>query len=199
MLIKKQNDDNIILNRGDDMDRRILLSKMMLQEALIKILEQKKLSEISVLELCEKANVNRTTFYKYYRDISDLLDEIKAEFVVELANILKMYNMKEDNDKAITKIMLLLKEKGKYAKVLLGKNVNQAFLDDLYPYFIKKSSLNKDSKKNKAVIDGYFIMLYYGSIGLIRNWLNNDFNLSIEEITEIIKNISTYYYELGDE
>lgn len=176
------------------MDRRVLLSKRMLQEAIISILKKKNLSEISVLELCEKANVNRTTFYKYYRDISDLLNEIKEELLSDLTKILIKYDMRKENEIAISKIMQLLKEKEKYAKVLLGEHVNQSFLDDLYPYFIEKSYTDKTSGRNPRMQEGYFIILYYGSIGLIRKWVNDDLDLQVSEVAKIIKDISNYYY-----
>ena len=66
------------------MDRRILNSKRKLKETLLLLLKKTKLKEITVLELCEKANINRTTFYKYYTDIDDLVYKIEEDLIENL-------------------------------------------------------------------------------------------------------------------
>ncbi|MBR0420507.1 MAG: TetR/AcrR family transcriptional regulator [Erysipelotrichaceae bacterium] len=44
-----------------------------LTEALLQLMEKKKLSQISISELCEKAGVSRISFYRNYDYISDIL------------------------------------------------------------------------------------------------------------------------------
>ena len=46
-----------------------------MDEALIECLEKKDFEYITVKELCEKAGVNRSTFYLHYENIADLLGE----------------------------------------------------------------------------------------------------------------------------
>ena len=47
----------------------------LMDEALILLLEKKEYSFITVKEICEKAGVNRSTFYLHYENIDDLLSE----------------------------------------------------------------------------------------------------------------------------
>ena len=49
-----------------------------MDEALIELLEKKEFEYITVKEICEKAGVNRSTFYLHYETIGDLLDECVA-------------------------------------------------------------------------------------------------------------------------
>ena len=46
-----------------------------MDEALIELLEEKDLEYITVKEICQRAGVNRSTFYLHYETISDLVDE----------------------------------------------------------------------------------------------------------------------------
>lgn len=46
-----------------------------MDEALITLLEVKDLEYITVKEICEKAGVNRSTFYLHYESIDDLVNE----------------------------------------------------------------------------------------------------------------------------
>lgn len=46
-----------------------------MDEALITLLEKKDLAYITVKEICQQANVNRSTFYLHYETIADLVNE----------------------------------------------------------------------------------------------------------------------------
>ena len=46
-----------------------------MDEALLTLLEKKDFEYITVKEICEKADVNRSTFYLHYETVGDLLDE----------------------------------------------------------------------------------------------------------------------------
>ncbi len=48
---------------------------ILMDEALISLLEIKAYEFISIKEVCEKAGVNRSTFYLHYENMSDLLAE----------------------------------------------------------------------------------------------------------------------------
>ena len=50
-----------------------------MDHALISLLEKKSLEYISVKEICEKVDVNRSTFYLHYETINDLLTECVEE------------------------------------------------------------------------------------------------------------------------
>ena len=65
-------------------NQRVRLTKRMLKDALVQLMETKPLEKITIYELCAKAEINRTTFYKYYGSQYDLLDDIKADFLHEL-------------------------------------------------------------------------------------------------------------------
>ena len=60
-------------------NRRVRMTKRMMKDALLNLLERTELSGISVTALCEAADVNRSTFYSYYTSPSDLLGEIEQE------------------------------------------------------------------------------------------------------------------------
>ncbi len=60
-------------------DRRVKRTKRVLRECLFECLETKTIDEITVKELTEKADVNRSTFYFYYKDIGDMMMQIQNE------------------------------------------------------------------------------------------------------------------------
>lgn len=61
------------------------MTKRLIQDALVELLREKPLGKVSVSELCARADVNRTTFYKHYATQHDVLREIGERIVAEIA------------------------------------------------------------------------------------------------------------------
>ncbi len=59
-------------------DPRILRSRRMLMEALVRLLSRKEFDDISVQEIVDEATLNRATFYLHYPDKSALLQAMTA-------------------------------------------------------------------------------------------------------------------------
>src|ERR1700676_5190382 len=59
-------------------DPRILRSRRMLMEALVKLLSQKEFEDISIQEIADEATLNRATFYLHYPDKNALLQAMTA-------------------------------------------------------------------------------------------------------------------------
>lgn len=65
------------------------LTKKLIREVFIEMLNEKPLKEITVKNIVEKCHINRNTFYYHYADIYDLLSEI---FKIELNVAIEGYN-----------------------------------------------------------------------------------------------------------
>ena len=58
-------------------DARVRYTRMIIEQSFLELLRNKPVTKITVTELCEKAQINRATFYKHYMDIPDLLERIE--------------------------------------------------------------------------------------------------------------------------
>lgn len=78
-------------------DHRILKTKKAIYEALVELMQKKKLNSITVTELAAQADINRKTFYTYYSTVNDVLDEGINELITSLKDLLcamsEDYNM----------------------------------------------------------------------------------------------------------
>ena len=78
-------------------DRRILKTTKAIYEALVELMQKKKLNSITVTELAAQADINRKTFYTYYSTVNDVLDEGINELITSLKDLLcamsEDYNM----------------------------------------------------------------------------------------------------------
>ena len=70
-----------------------------MDEALFQLLEEKDFAYITVKEICERAGVNRSTFYLHYETVNDLLSE-SARYIIDKL----IENMPQDTAEFIEKI-----------------------------------------------------------------------------------------------
>lgn len=75
------------------MDLRVIKTKKNIRDAFIELRKKHSLDEIKVNLLCEKALVNKTTFYNHYQDIYELSAEMEAETLDNFLNNFKDIDM----------------------------------------------------------------------------------------------------------
>ena len=61
-------------------DRRAKRTRRLLKESLLELMQEKPFSQISVRDVTERADVNRTTFYLHYTDTARLLQTRNIQF-----------------------------------------------------------------------------------------------------------------------
>ena len=155
------------------MDIRIVKTKARLMEALSELTKTRPVEEISVAELCRKANVNRTTFYKYYtipadveresfdRHLAELLDEIRENRPNGLYSAMLYCCRKYQENYLITK------------SVFPGFQISEEAIRGLYMKLQYPEMIGDPDKL-------YFIA--GGSSAIIRSWLNDTPEKTPEEI-----------------
>ena len=70
-------------------DGRVRITRQLIRDALLQLLQEKPLQHITVRELCEKASVNRGTFLRPLQDIYDLMEQIEQHMFDEFKSILR--------------------------------------------------------------------------------------------------------------
>ena len=174
---------------------------LLMNQALIELLNKKDLEFITVKEICEKAGVNRSTFYLHYETINDLIEEcienINKQFVDYFNNNTKEF-INKINKCPIQELILITPEYLTPYLTFIKKNkiihqvaVKHSLVMNSYEKFM---SLNKYIFKpifNKFGIDdkteNYMISYYLcGVTAIINEWLKNDCNDDIKYIENII-------------
>ena len=77
--------------KGRREDRRVRKTKAALRKALTDFLREKPIQEIRVREIADKIDINRGTFYQYYRDVYDMLAQLEAELFEQFNVIFKAH------------------------------------------------------------------------------------------------------------
>lgn len=175
------------------LDRRKKYTRQVLKDSLIAILKTKPISAITVKEICERADINRSTFYTHYKDQFDLLEQIEEEIITDLNAYLNQYNFELEQEalQMTEKLLEYLVSKYEIFQTLLNENTDHSFeqrVMDVARSFLIQSLVNNDDAD--ADISEYAItFLISGSIYVIKQWVANDMDESPKRIAQLINSI----------
>lgn len=65
-------------------NRRVQYTKNALRCALLALLSEKPIKNVTVTDVCARADVNRSTFYLHYKDVYDLLGQMENDLITEM-------------------------------------------------------------------------------------------------------------------
>lgn len=70
-------------------DVRKIKTKKALKTAIVKLLEKNTIDKVSVIDICEEANINRVTFYTHYKDKFELVHELFIDVlkIIEIKSV----------------------------------------------------------------------------------------------------------------
>lgn len=172
----------------------------LMDEALILLLEKKEYSFITVKEICEKAGVNRSTFYLHYETIDDLLSEcieyvgnkLQKKFDYKVIDKQVIKNSKLEDLLLITPTYLIpylefLKEnkviyKIAYSQpnVLKEENVIKHLYKKIFEPILDRFLVPKNEQK-------YIMSFYLSGLGAIMiEWIKNNCKEEISTIVNIL-------------
>lgn len=174
-------------------NQRIRISKAMLKEALIQLLQEKAIGKISIYELCDRAQVNRTTFYKYYGSQYDLLEDIEADIFEDLERLLLTV---EDGPSNLGPVLdYLIKERRK-CLVFINSTVDKQFAEKLFNLSIIREQFEKNTPGIIKNVPHEYVLLFFchGAYAIIVEWLNKENRESTAEISDAINALASKLY-----
>jgi len=177
--------------RDDKDDRRVKYTKMVLKESFIKILEKKDISQISIKEICEVADINRATFYAHYSDQYDLLRKIEDELLDNINTHLAEFDQKNSNiDVILTaeKIFEYLKENAKQCKLLLSERGDFSFQKKIMILVYEKiiTEITDNNMITKEDAEYVYSFTITGCVGIVQKWLDEDMKKSAHFMAEMV-------------
>ena len=167
-------------------DKRVLKTKHSLKTSLIMLLSEKDIDEISVVELSERAFVNRKTFYLHYDEVKSVLKEIEDELIEKIISKLKTESVEfSELDDYVFDVLNIINNNQYAFNLLRCKKYNDEFISKITKTLIDFFT-NKSTKRNDENL--FFINYHiHGSLKMYYNWLNNSYKgLTFEELCELL-------------
>ena len=168
------------------LDIRVVRTQNALLESLEEIIATKKLSQITITELCSKAAINRNTFYYHYNNIYELLNENKLAIVEEMTSIL-VDNKRHDNSGLIN-ICRCIKNHPHFLNILISPNCDLDFFNEVFNLAADKTEVFIINNENIQNSRDRYLTTYCPAAAnaVIRSWIIKGMVESPEEIADII-------------
>lgn len=166
---------------GKEIDRRIGRTRMLLQDALFSLMQEKPYNKITIQEIIDKADVGRSTFYSHYETKDDLLFG-SVEHLLESLNhyIINYLGKEEERTKLLPVIELFdhFRENSKPLKGLMKAESSVLFFEKVQSYWNKsiEDYLKKKMPKDTEPKIPFVILSNHITstlIQLIKWWINN--------------------------
>ena len=167
-------------------DRRVTMTRRLLKDALTDILRTEDIYHVSIRELCQRADVNRTTFYKYYGNQFDLLADMENDLLEFLVSTIREHAA--NPVKIIETICEYLESHLEFGRLIVNNNVDPLFPQRLFAQEILRESVmrNYGSMPDETAQEYLFNSVIYGAYRIICLWINKDQRESPEEIAQLL-------------
>ena len=176
-------------------DRRVQYTKRVLKEAVLELLKNKSIDEITIKEICELADVNRGTFYLHYTQPRDILKEIENGFIEENMATFDAYWANERDMNRMSAIFRCIVQNRELCRVLMGENGDPQFMRSLVNLCredIVEQWQKEFPRYKKEHLDFLFDYVFTGSMRLILNWIDDDRGLSAEAFAQRLERLGHY-------
>lgn len=173
----------------------------LMDEALLRLLEKKEYEFVTVKEICQKAGVNRTTFYLHYEGMDDLLREAIDELSERFYEVFDADRVDPSADGTKSELFLVTPQYLKpYLNFILQNkiafrlfyskpklfDVQKTFdgmYKDMFEPILCRFGVDKADRK-------YVFAFYSGAVtAVIRQWVQNNYDKSVDDMVDLITDL----------
>ena len=179
----------------EEKDLRVTKTYRLLAQAFSELLEEKSFDDITVKELCDRAMIRRTTFYKHFSDKYEYL----AFYIRQIRDEFYKANLPREGETVGEMFLRMshhmigfLNENETMVRRVLGSNFHVTLLDALEEQIEGDltEQLKNEVKKGKELpisAEFYASFCVGGYIRILRLWLTKKETFSEEEVLESVK------------
>ena len=173
-----------------------------MDEAFLRLLEQKEFAYITVKEICQEAGVNRSTFYLHYETMGDLLAESTEHIIRQFRDYMEKDSeafIKKLRDCPLEELYLVtpeyltpylnyIKEHRKVYRTAL-ENAEVLQLEDSYSSLLQYVLTPILERYHVPEKDRRYMLAFHihGLMAIVTEWLKTDCADPVEEIVRIME------------
>lgn len=170
-------------------NQRTRLSKILLKNALMDLLSEKgSVTKISVRELCERADLNRSTFYAHYSEPKELLEEVEAELLDATREHLQKIGAENDigAHRYLLSFLIYVKENDKPFRTLLidagDPEFRSKFMQQSIIQFVENLNISFPKDQEQYI----YSYILNGSTGVIIQWMRSDYSIDENALVDLL-------------
>lgn len=154
-------------------------------EAFWKISSEKGVEKTKVSDIIKLAGYNRSTFYFYFQDINQLIEEVERELFDNIVSIRSLKSFNEISEE----VNNIFKKDGEKVSLLLSEKGDPYFTRRLVDYLLSKAK--KDFRVPADNLYFNYLLEYHlqGLVSIITLWFRNYENVDFNKLTGLILEI----------
>lgn len=158
-------------------------------DAFWSLYSEKNIEHITIKEITDKAGYHRSTFYEYFSDIYDVLDQLEDALLkyIEM-NVISRMDGDLSDDLALH-IANIYDVKGEYLSVLLSEKGDPNFLNKIkavmLPVLKDTYGLSEDEVHTAYI----FEFVSSGIFAVVTHWYKNGKNIPSQELARLVRSI----------
>ena len=178
----------------EKIDLRIIKTKKSIYDAFISLMSEKTFEEIKVSEICERALINRSTFYSHFDDKFTLFDNLISDMKNNLLGELSKKEITDDTKEYYMDIIKILLDeidnnKDIYVASLIN-NRNSIAMDMIYTTLKEDLKIKTKNHKEGKIPNEFLASFYIGGIYIAcMEWIKGGFKYSKDDIIEYIDSL----------
>lgn len=170
-------------------DRRARRTRKLLKESLLALMREKPFAEISVRDVTDRADVNRTTFYLHYADTAQLLQSAEEDLLLKARELIDAHVQETVADGSMRPVfepvLDFVVEHRELCAMLIENNKASRFVENLQQMIqhsgaeiVRARYHSGDDRQLSYLLE----FLTYGLIGLLLEWFRDGMSLPKNEL-----------------
>lgn len=174
-------------------NQRFRETEVRMESAMLELMKQTKFEEITVKKICEKAQVNRSTFYAHFMDIYDMLDKMETFLSCELLERYQSMPLGKDpafSEKSFIPFLQHIKKHKYFYKINFQTRKTFPIQQGYEPLWNKiiKPRCQKAGITSEEDMLYYFISFQAGLTVILKRWVDTDCKKEEAAVAKIITN-----------
>lgn len=164
-------------------DKRVRRTKRVVRDALLRLIQDKPVSQVTTTELCREADINRNTFYAHYATPEDVLAEIEEELLAELAAMLE--DGYDEGMVTVSMCRAIDESRERWHAIWHG---NPRLLERALDMCCERTLAHWDEEGLADGVEGALFMRFItrGASGVVGSWLDDGCRMSPEDLSALI-------------
>lgn len=168
-------------------DLRVKRTIESIKRAFEELICEKDYEKITVKELCDRATINKKTFYNYYPTLDDLLAEMQRQLSAKYIERVKDFKLPEELDKVNREFFIYSEEQGlAYEKITCSGSysaIRQKMIDEVVNSTWGRSQrfMELDPGLRRILLD----YINTVSVGNYRQWVADGKKIPLEKMIDI--------------
>ncbi|WP_192929838.1 TetR/AcrR family transcriptional regulator [Alkaliphilus serpentinus] len=170
-------------------------TKQIIKDAFWELYKEKKIEKITVKDITMKAGFNRSTFYVYFIDVYDVLNQIEEDVMPGMEHIPPTGQVQSPSPDFMGDLITIYEKNSEYFSVLLSEKGDPAFtvrMKNLFKDMMKESMkdlLNKGDVIDELELD-YALEFFTGAtISVVKHWYDSGKNMPMEKLMPLMQQL----------